>query len=720
MTGPTNVEHAVALSRRYSVFPVSASSKRPALSNKTIERVLGVKLPVGGGGHNAASQDEAVIRLLFREAGPTARVGVNCAASGIVVLDVDRYKNPKVVDAFLLKHSAIRKYAWRIHRTPSGGRHYIYASPPGVTYGSRLDGFEYCDVKHNGYIIWPSGEEDDGYAVVSVAEEESYIPQTLINRMQVRPATSNAGATTGNSATNDILIQAILDGADYHSALLTLSMRLVQDDLDNGETPDAEVTTGLLRDLVMRSTPGPDREERKEQLLEGTEIERLVASAIAKKVEQEKDPLDDLGELTPAMLDALGGSLFAPVGVPGKSVATLVQELAEDEPLEAVDVDLTYVPGDDIPPPRRWLHGHHMIRGHISVTTAPGGLGKSSAVLAECVDVAIQEGRITGQAIYRRPLNVLYINGEDPLDEIQRRVAALRIEYGISAADWGNRLHIVSGRDLDLCLIEEREKEVRQRDGAVKNLVSLVAKTKADIVVLDPLTSFHNVSENSNTSIVELLRILHGVIHQYNCAMHLVHHSVKVAQAGAMGKILGAAQTRGASALLDGARAVRTLRHLTGEENEECGLPKKDTSVIRVATGKGNMALTGTGYQFRLESVQLNNGDDEHPDGDSVGVLKRYEVDLAQVAIDQMGTQEAAIRWLGTLDKSATYRAAGASGRRPRDWLGWDLMAAVEEVNTEQDAAKALGVLEGLGYLTRVKAKDSGRGREIPVYRVTV
>ena len=32
-------------------------------------------------------------------------------------------------------------------------------------------------------------------------------------------------------------------------------------------------------------------------------------------------------------------------------------------------------------PPRQWLYGTHLIRGFVSLTVAPGGLGKSSMVL---------------------------------------------------------------------------------------------------------------------------------------------------------------------------------------------------------------------------------------------------------------------------------------------------------------------------------------------------
>jgi len=74
-------------------------------------------------------------------------------------------------------------------------------------------------------------------------------------------------------------------------------------------------------------------------------------------------------------------------------------------------------------PARQFLYGNHYIRKFASVTVAPGGLGKSTLVLVECIAMA------TGRDLLGiRPnslCKVIYFNAEDPLDEIQRRVLAI-------------------------------------------------------------------------------------------------------------------------------------------------------------------------------------------------------------------------------------------------------------------------------------------------------
>src|SRR5580704_10986529 len=71
-------------------------------------------------------------------------------------------------------------------------------------------------------------------------------------------------------------------------------------------------------------------------------------------------------------------------------------------------------------PPRQWLHAGHYIRGYVSATIAPGGLGKTSLQLVEAVGMAAGRNLLGGEG--KPPLNVWYWNLEDPLEEIERRI----------------------------------------------------------------------------------------------------------------------------------------------------------------------------------------------------------------------------------------------------------------------------------------------------------
>src|SRR6185312_5471374 len=74
-------------------------------------------------------------------------------------------------------------------------------------------------------------------------------------------------------------------------------------------------------------------------------------------------------------------------------------------------------------PPREWLYGTRLIRRFVSVLVSPGGVGKSAYAMG--VAVALATGRpILGERVHHQaPAWVL--NLEDPLDELNRRLAAL-------------------------------------------------------------------------------------------------------------------------------------------------------------------------------------------------------------------------------------------------------------------------------------------------------
>ena len=86
----------------------------------------------------------------------------------------------------------------------------------------------------------------------------------------------------------------------------------------------------------------------------------------------------------------------------------------------------------------------------MSVTAAPGGLGKSSLEIAEAV--AIGTGR---ELIGVAPSEVApawYMGLEDPLEEYERRVAAIALHFGIAGPEIEAALFLNSGRDQNFVI----------------------------------------------------------------------------------------------------------------------------------------------------------------------------------------------------------------------------------------------------------------------------
>jgi AAA domain len=109
-------------------------------------------------------------------------------------------------------------------------------------------------------------------------------------------------------------------------------------------------------------------------------------------------------------------------------------------------------------PPRQWLHAGHYIRGYLSATFGPGGLGKTSLQLIEAVGMACGCDLLRGLRDLAK-LRVSYWNLEDPKDELDRRIAAILIIYEISPEEIGDRLFV----NCDMALVIAKA----DRDGAV-------------------------------------------------------------------------------------------------------------------------------------------------------------------------------------------------------------------------------------------------------------
>jgi hypothetical protein len=126
-------------------------------------------------------------------------------------------------------------------------------------------------------------------------------------------------------------------------------------------------------------------------------------------------------------------------GLSREELEELVRRLAGqpiDEPPPAFEAQ-PYVRRDPRAiPPRQWLHAGHYIRGFLSATIAPGGLGKTSLQLVEAVGMVCGRDLLRGTTA--RPLNVWYWNLEDPQDEIDRRIAAILLHYKLDDGSSGN------------------------------------------------------------------------------------------------------------------------------------------------------------------------------------------------------------------------------------------------------------------------------------------
>lgn len=369
-------------------------------------------------------------------------------------------------------------------------------------------------------------------------------------------------------------------------------------------------------------------------------------------------------------------------------------------------------PGAQIPA-RRWLYGKRLVSGYVALTVSPGGLGKSTLVICEGLAMATDKALLGKRPA--RPLTVWLFNGEDDALELERRVTACAEHYSITAEDIGDRLYVDSGRDGPLVLASQTRDGPFLHQDRADALVHELKAREVDVLIVDPFVTTHAVAENDNTSINAVIGLWREIADRSGAAIELVHHAQKAAIQN--GSDLGIAQSRGASALIDGVRSARYLVAMTKEEAEGAGLDSH-AGFFRVEQGKANLApRSDTATWYQLLSHALDNGDGLYPDGDWVGVPVLWERpdafdgvtlgDLAEVqrriADGEYRENEQASSWVGFIVGEVLNLDVGGPKGRTREQT-----AARARVKSIIATWRATGAL-------RRELRHSGRdGREVP------
>lgn len=123
-------------------------------------------------------------------------------------------------------------------------------------------------------------------------------------------------------------------------------------------------------------------------------------------------------------------------------------------------------------PPREWIYGRHYVRRYVSVTVAPPGVGKTTLGTGEAL--AIGSGKpLLGVTPAERG-RVWMWNGEDPIDECERRVAAACIQYGLAQHDVEGWLFLDSGRDTEIIIATTTREGTRISTPVVDDVIAAI------------------------------------------------------------------------------------------------------------------------------------------------------------------------------------------------------------------------------------------------------
>jgi hypothetical protein len=381
-------------------------------------------------------------------------------------------------------------------------------------------------------------------------------------------------------------------------------------------------------------------------------------------------------------------------------------DLASERQFEAADDEddnegINPLPEESLPDegdlkPLPWVLKPYYMLTQLGVTVAPGGVGKSTLTISEALGLASGQQTVGEQP--DRPYTVWHWNLEDPEDILARRFAAARRYFGITRDDYRGRL-FVNGAEDRLVIATEGKDGVKIAKPIVKAMIKAIRAKGIEVVQVDPFVSSHLVSENSNMAIQAVADTWRYIARETGCAIHLVHHTRKMASGQSGDRT--ADDARGAGALNAAARMVRVLNPMSKEEAEHLCIDTR-WKFIRMDNGKSNFTPPVERAEwFQLESVTLLT--DEAEPLEDVGVAVPWEP-VAPMT-DSFEDREVVAAEMG----DEKFRV----DMRSPDWIGLAIGRAlglhVEDEKDKREIQNRIKTWLKSGFLKKQMLKDSHR-----------
>ncbi len=258
----------------------------------------------------------------------------------------------------------------------------------------------------------------------------------------------------------------------------------------------------------------------------------------------------------------------------------------------------------------------------VSITAAPGGVGKSSLVVAEALSMQSGKDLHHGGLVWMPDgLNVAIISPEDPVEEILKKYLAAAKHYQIEQPN--NSLFVY---ELDGPLVAKSgHTEPTVAVDRVGSLLEFLLTNSIDVLIVDPLVKMHQVNENDNGEMNVVMQIFNQLAQRAECSVMLVHHTSKEGN-----------DSRGASNIVNSARLARKVWRgadpkCPGWKSVSSGGADKDDYVF-VQSTKSNYSSLTDGYFIKREFVNIGNGNKDYPAGDTVQILVQAELKTKRAA----------------------------------------------------------------------------------------
>ena len=297
-------------------------------------------------------------------------------------------------------------------------------------------------------------------------------------------------------------------------------------------------------------------------------------------------------------------------------------DAGDDDPITPEGQPEVKWAGDDPSPiePRQWLLGTNFCRGFLSGLTGAGATGKTALRLLQLIGLALGRGDLTGEHVFRRT-KVLLVCLEDDETELRRRISAACRYHQIDEAALKGWLAYWTPHGMHLVEAAGGFGAGVRAGELGAALRQIIKRLGIGLVTIDPFVKSHGVEENDNMAIDQAATLFLQVAHDSGCAADYVHHNRKgLALAG------DPDNARGASALANASRLLKTLSKMTEKEAEALGVVEQERRLlVRLDDAKLNIAPPSAETMwFRLVGVDIGNDAPDYPNGDNVQTVERW------------------------------------------------------------------------------------------------
>lgn len=357
--------------------------------------------------------------------------------------------------------------------------------------------------------------------------------------------------------------------------------------------------------------------------------------------------------------------------------------------------------------PRPWLYGTQLLRGFVTVLVAPGGTGKSTYAMV--VAAALASGRkLLGEHVFAC-VRTAILNLEDPMDEMERRLAAIMLRYELSRDDLEGRIFLHSGEDRAVIMAQLGDDGFSVVHPDEEALTKEIRTNGIGLLIVDPYAESHTLEENNNPQMIQAAAAWRRIARATNCAVLLIHHVRK-------GAVMDIESARGAKGLTDSARVGLLLSTMGEDDAGALNIPAAERSrYVRLDDAKSNMAPKATKARwFRLEKEELGNGTPDYPNGDKVATMVPWEAPSLWADTTTVSLNDA----LDMIAKGPEPGMLYSSSRRggSNRWAGQVL---IRELGLTEQQAKQM-ITEWLANETLVEVEYNHPAQRRPVPGVRV